>query len=116
MSTITTPRISMPTGLPTCPWWCTARPEAHAWQLDRQGAWTRTHAGQVGGFTMSATELASRATASSRIEMHPTQADFVLLDGARRARPNCPRTCTRWPRSSARSSRARASGHTVRSA
>jgi len=84
MSTITTPRMSMTTGLPTCPWWCTARPETHAWQLDRQGAWTRTHARQVGGFTMSATERVT-SDGTSRLEMHPTQADFVLLDGAGRA-------------------------------
>jgi hypothetical protein len=84
MTTITTPRITATTWLPTCPWWCTAGPETHAWQLDRDGAWTRTHRRQVGGFTMSATERVTN-DGESRLELHPTQADFVLVDDASRA-------------------------------
>jgi hypothetical protein len=81
MSTITTPR-TVTTTLPTCPWWCTAGSGGHAWQLDRRtGTWARTHRRKVGGFTMSATEWVSH-DGSSRVEMHPTQADFVLIDGA----------------------------------
>jgi len=83
MSTITTPRITAAV-LPTCPWWCTARPETHAWRQGRQGAWTRMHSRQVGGFTMSATESVT-ANGDSHTEMHPTHADFVLLDGPARA-------------------------------
>jgi len=84
MTTITTPRMTATTGLPICPWWCTAAPGTHAWQLDRDGAWTRTHHRQVGGFTMSATERVTNDGAS-RLETHPTHADFVLVDGASRA-------------------------------
>jgi hypothetical protein len=85
MSTITTPRITETTGLPTCPWWCTAGPDGHAWQLDRPGAtWARMHRRKVGGFTMSATEWVTH-DGGSRMEMHPTQADFVLIDDAGRA-------------------------------
>ena len=84
MSTITTPR-PVTTALPMCPWWCTAGSDGHAWQLDRRtGTWARTHRRQVGGFTMSATECVDR-DGESRIDMHPTHADFVLLDGAGRA-------------------------------
>ena len=84
MSTITTPRRNATTALPVCPWWCTARPEDHAWQSDRTGDRSRIHTRQVGGFTMSATERLDR-DGTSRIDMHPTHADFVLLDGAGRA-------------------------------
>ena len=84
MSTITTPRLTATTGLPTCPWWCTTNPDTHAWQLDRHGSWTRTHRRQVGGFTMSATERVA-GDGESRMEMHPTHADFILLDTAGRA-------------------------------
>jgi hypothetical protein len=38
----------------------------------------------VGGFTMSATEWVAH-DGSSRVEMHPTHADFVLIDGAGQA-------------------------------
>lgn len=84
MSTTTFPRMTPTTGLPACPWWCTAYPATHGWQLDRGGTWTRTHSRQVGGFTMSATERVTD-DGVSRIEMHPTHADFVLLDSAGRA-------------------------------
>ena len=84
MSTITTPKTSATTGLPDCPWWCTAGPDGHAWQLDRQGIWTRTHRRQVGGFTMSGTEHVTD-DGESHLAMHPTHADFVLLDGHSRA-------------------------------
>lgn len=84
MTTITTPRRTTTTGLPKCPWWCTARPETHAWQLDRQGAWTRTHRRHVGGFTMSATERVD-GDGESRLEMHPTHIDVSLVDGPGRA-------------------------------
>ncbi|MGV8908521.1 MAG: hypothetical protein ACOH1Y_06020 [Propionicimonas sp.] len=84
MTTITTPRMSATTVLPTCPWWCTAGPETHAWQLDREGARTRTHRRQVGGFTMSGTERVT-GDGASHLKMHPTHADFVLLDGAGQA-------------------------------
>lgn len=82
MSMITIPRTTSSTGLPTCPWWCTAGPDGHAWQLDRVGGtWARLHHRQVGGFTMSATEWIAH-DGDSRVEMHPTRADFVLVDGA----------------------------------
>ena len=84
VSTITTPRTNATTALPVCPWWCTARAEDHVWQSDRTGEWSRIHTRQVGGFTMSATERVDR-DGESRIDMHPTHADFVLLDGAGRA-------------------------------
>ena len=84
MSTITTPRRTTTTGLPMCPWWCTTTPEDHAWQLDRQGAWTRTHHRKVGGFTMSATERVTR-DGVAHLETHPTHADFILIDGASHA-------------------------------
>ena len=85
MSTITTPRTTSTIGLPTCPWWCTAAPEGHAWHLDRRGGtWARVHQRQVGGFTMSATEWVAHGE-GSRMEMHPTRVDFVLIDGAGRA-------------------------------
>ncbi len=85
MSTITTPRVKASIDLPFCPWWCTADSARHAWQLDRVGGtWTRTHSRTVGGFTMSATEWVSH-DGTSRMQMHPTQADFVQIDGAGRA-------------------------------
>ncbi len=84
MSTITTPRTKM-TGLPACPWWCTAGPNGHAWQLDRLGGtWARLHSRQVGGFTMSATEWITR-DGGALVEMHPTRADFLLVDNVARA-------------------------------
>ena len=84
MSTITNPKTSATTGLPACPWWCTAGPDGHAWQRSRRGTWSRTHGRRVGGFTMTGTERVT-GDGESQIEMHPTHADFVVLDGPGRA-------------------------------
>ena len=81
MSTMTIPEAT--TTLPACPWWCTCPPAGHSWDHEPDGSWTRVHRRQVGGFTMSATEWA--APGVSRILMHPTLADCVLLDTAARA-------------------------------
>lgn len=85
MSTITAPHpASTSTTLPACPWWCTAGPAEHDWQLDHRGTRTGTHSRQVGGFTMSATEWVT-ADGGSRLDLHPTRVDFLRLDSARRA-------------------------------
>ncbi len=80
MSTVATPIPTAPaTGLPACPWWCTAEPgRGHDWQLAADGGWTRLHRRQVGGFTMFATERVGRDNRST-VELHPTQADFDTL-------------------------------------
>ncbi len=83
MSTMTIPETNAITALPACPWWCTTSPEAHPWEPDSEGRFARVHRRQVGGFTMSATEWA--APGDSRMVMHPTLADCVLLDTAARA-------------------------------
>lgn len=83
MTTMTTPTTSPAVPLPTCPAWCTSAEEAHPWEQNRDGSWSRYHRRQVGSFTISGTQRAT--TSGSRTVMHPTLADWVFVDTAARA-------------------------------